>query len=389
MADRNFDVTVDFSARGNSSRFCISGWSVPEPDERWSLGFESRMVLPAPREAADVVMVLKLRSFVSAGRLEAQRLKVTVNWGIVGDFVIRERTARVCRIPWQVITGHDWLDVRFQTPDAARPAALEGNLDERMLAIAFASLVVYPDPHGSSAQQGSAGRPSRSALRPMADIVAQLSRRDLMLNFESLGQNCEFGLVQRRCEAEPLGLLRFASAPLPHLLNALDDRFAGVGHPDEIRVEVSATGKEYMVADKRYGLLYHAWVKIDEMIPEEVHRREARRLPLLTRKLLDDLQTGDKIFVFKGMGSVAEEEVLPLVEAIRRYGPNTLLLATLSDRTHRSGVVEWRMPGLMIGYIDRFAPEEDAYDLLLEPWIGICREAYRLRLESGNVETAK
>jgi hypothetical protein len=73
----------------------------------------------------------------------------------------------------------------------------------------------------------------------------------------------------------------------------------------------------------------------------------------------------------------------------RLFLANTLLLVTLSDRTHRSGVVQWRMPGLMIGYIDRFAPEEDAHDLLLEPWIGICREAYRLRLESENVETAK
>ncbi len=45
--------------------------------------------------------------------------------------------------------------------------------------------------------------------------VEQITLQDLMLQFESLGQNCEFGLVQRRAGADPLGLLRFDSAPCP------------------------------------------------------------------------------------------------------------------------------------------------------------------------------
>ena len=60
--------------------------------------------------------------------------------------------------------------------------------------------------------------------------------RDLMLRFESLGQNCEFGLVQRRCGSEPLGLLRFASTPLPHLLAAFEGGFEGLGGPDAIEI---------------------------------------------------------------------------------------------------------------------------------------------------------
>ena len=33
---------------------------------------------------------------------------------------------------------------------------------------------------------------------------------EMLLEFESLGDNCEFGLVQRHFGAEPISLLRFA-----------------------------------------------------------------------------------------------------------------------------------------------------------------------------------
>ncbi|HZU87940.1 MAG TPA: hypothetical protein VE993_01660 [Stellaceae bacterium] len=221
--------------------------------------------------------------------------------------------------------------------------------------------------------------PAAGADRRAMDAAGPLSLRELMFQFESLGQNCEFGLVQRRCRAEPLGLLRFASTPLPHLLQALEHRFEGLGTPDAIRVEVSRNGREYMVSDTRYGLLYHAWVKVEDMPAEQVHRREARRVPVLVRKLIEDLEAAEKIFVFKGMGAVSEEEALPLAAAIRRYGPNTLLLVTLADPDHPAETVEWRTPGLMIAHIARFAPERDAHDLLLESWVRICSEAYRLR----------
>jgi len=42
------------------------------------------------------------------------------------------------------------------------------------------------------------------------NTVPVLDDRDLVLQFESIGDNCELGLVQRRAGSEPLGLLRFA-----------------------------------------------------------------------------------------------------------------------------------------------------------------------------------
>jgi hypothetical protein len=68
---------------------------------------------------------------------------------------------------------------------------------------------------------------------------------ELLLQFESLGDNCELGLVQRRAGVEPLGLFRFAGAPLRHLIRALETRFAGMADPAHVRVQPE--NGEYMI----------------------------------------------------------------------------------------------------------------------------------------------
>ena len=188
-------------------------------------------------------------------------------------------------------------------------------------------------------------------------------------------ENCEFGLAQRRCGADPLGLLRFASAPLPRLLNALQSRFEGIGNWDQVEVRISGNGREYLVHDRRYGFLYHPWVLTGEASAEKIREREARRLPLLRRKLIEDLEEARKIFVFHGMRPLAEAEARALARALRAYGQTTLLWVELADDEHPSGAVEARADGLLKGYIDRFAPGEDAHDLSLAGWIAICRNA--------------
>jgi len=63
-----------------------------------------------------------------------------------------------------------------------------------------------------------------------------------MLAFQSLGDNCEFGLVQRRGGAEPLELLRFAGIFLPieirleKLAAALERKFDGLGEAETMTV---------------------------------------------------------------------------------------------------------------------------------------------------------
>jgi hypothetical protein len=377
------DLDLAFGRGGAAARHCVSGWSDPEETEIWSIGPLSRLVLPAPPSATaggmPHMLVLHLRPHVVEGKLPAQRLRVRANGIEIGAFTLARRTTRACLIPAAALRGRDTVELTFETPDAARPSDLGAGRDNRPLAVALSALRLYPDRF--------APRPGLGLLgddEPIPVDIAAVMRADrmplaeLMQRFESIGQNCEFGLVQRRCGAEPLGLLRFASTPLPNLLAALDAGFAGMGTPDTVRAAPSPNGRELMVTDTRYGIVYHAWVKAGEMTTEAVGRREARRVPLLARKLLEDLEAGEKIFVFKGMGALADEAVFPLAAALRRHGPNTLLALTLADDTHRAGTVEARAPGFLIGYLDRFAPGEDAHDFLLEQWVAVCRAAYRM-----------
>jgi hypothetical protein len=201
---------------------------------------------------------------------------------------------------------------------------------------------------------------------------------EVMLRFESLGENCEFGLVQRKGGAEPLGLLRFSSTPLPKLLAALTARFEGLGRSDKISVDLASSGREYMISDKTFGLYYHAWVMAGERPPEDVHRREIRRLPYLVRKLVEDLTDGEKIFVYRSMTPIAESQAIKLVDAIRSYGPSTLLWMELANPGHPPGTVEWIAPGLMRGRMDRFAPGSNAHDFSFGCWEQVCRNALAL-----------
>jgi len=378
------DITIDFGAKGNAAGTTAAGWSTPEDGETWSTGERSWLILPAPRTPATYILRITLRPNVVEGRLPAQRLRISVNGHEAGQFTIARRTVRACRIPWSVLEGLPHTEIAFDTPDAARPADLGAGADARPLGVALAKLQFYADVHEASQPDahlvGSQPVPVDVTAIMQAD---RMSLSDLMSKFESLGQNCEFGLVQRRCQAEPLGLLRFSSTPLPKLLDALEARFEGMGTPASIRVEVSSNGREYMINDSRFGFLYHAFVDTGAMSLEDLLRREIKRVPFLINKLLEDLEAGEKTFVFKGMGAVEEEEVFPLAMALRKYGPNTLLFINLADATHRAGTVEVRAPGFLIGYLDRFAPSEDAANFELAQWVRVCRQAYRFRLAAG------
>jgi hypothetical protein len=263
------------------------------------------------------------------------------------------------------------VEVIFRHPDAAKPVATSGVPDHREIALAFEAVTFFRKVEPLSA-------PPEAYALSAGDDPEMLPPEQLMMRFESLGENCEFGLAQRRCGAEPLGLLRFASAPLPVLLAGLRGRFEGMGEPQQIDIQISNNHQEYLVVDKCFGFLYHPWVLVGEADPEDIRRREAKRLPFLRRKLIEDLEDASKIFAYRGMHRLPQPLVLRLVAAMRAYGPTTLLWIEQQDGQHPAGTVEWITTGLLKGYIDRFAPAENAHALSLDCWVSICRNALKL-----------
>jgi hypothetical protein len=207
-----------------------------------------------------------------------------------------------------------------------------------------------------------------------------LDDRELVLAFESLGDNCEFGMLQRHVGVEPLGLLRFAGAPLRDLIRALNTRFAGIADPDRIRIEPE--NGEYMVRLAACNFTRHADVKIGEMAPEVVHRQQCRVIRFLANKLIEDLENPGKILIFRQNEPLSAGDLVDLRIALADYGPNTLLWVQEACIGHPPGSVEVVDDRMMVGYVRRFAHRDHVPDLDRLSWLKMLRRTHAITQHS-------
>jgi Tfp pilus assembly protein PilF len=204
-------------------------------------------------------------------------------------------------------------------------------------------------------------------------------RRDLMMQFASLGDSCEFGFAQRAYAAEPFDLLRWAATPLPALLDLLNSRFAEIGDPRYLRSWLTPRG-EYLTEHTRYGFRWHAFARKDGTTPEALHRLECARVPRLAEMMVDYLTEGHRIFVIRREDPLTEADVVPLPQAMRRYGQAPLLFVIPANGRATAGTVERLGDGLLRGYIDRFAdPAAVPRTTDVQGWLRICQSAWMAR----------
>ena len=209
-----------------------------------------------------------------------------------------------------------------------------------------------------------------------ANAPAAMDDADLVRCFESVGDNCELGLVQRRAGAEPLGLLRFAGAPLRNHVRALNARFANIADPDHIRIDVEHG--EYMVKLTKYDFTYHAHVKAGDMTPNALHRQQCRTVGFLAEKLMADLADPSKILVFRQNETLSAGDLVDLRIALSAYGPCLLLWVQEACPGHPPGSVAVADERMMVGYVRRLAERESVPDLDFESWMQVLRRAYAI-----------
>lgn len=214
----------------------------------------------------------------------------------------------------------------------------------------------------------------------VANAASELDDRDLVLRFESIGDNCELGLLQRHVGAEPLGLLRFAGAPLRDMIRALNGRFAGIDDPARIRIEPD--NGEYMVKLAAYNFSQHADVKVGEMTAEAVHQRQCRAVRFLAAKLIDDLQSASKILVFRQNEPLLAGDLVDLRLALGSYGPYILLWVQEACPGHPPGSVAVVDDRMMVGYVRRLAQRHAVPQLDGKSWLQMLRRAYAISLQA-------
>jgi hypothetical protein len=384
------DLTISFAAAGNSLAYLGGGWARSEDDFTWGVGAESHLMFPRLAPADDYVLTLDVVPFVHPPELPSQRLIVSVNDTVVGSTDIARPTLLGYRFPASLLRRSDRMVVTLQHPDAARPLDFSGSADDRPLAFALFQAKLYRITPSSAPEQTrlpaglmlGLSRDRGFSADGSGDLIEWATARtgltipQIALKFESLGENCEFGLFQRRCDAEPLGLLRFSSTFMRNLIRGIDNGFDGLGDIEDIdpRLE-GAPRKEYMIHEKKFGLVYHTFVFEGQRSVWLMREQESARLKFLRRKFMEELESTDKIFVYKFGPGAAEEEILPLYMALNRYGEATLLWVVPAARDRPAGTVEVVMPGLLKGYIDRFAPDDNAHDFSFDGWLRVCANA--------------
>ncbi|TWS98263.1 lipopolysaccharide assembly protein LapB [Reyranella sp. CPCC 100927] len=243
---------------------------------------------------------------------------------------------------------------------------------------------------------GKVGEPDASAAAgPVApqkiEVVADEDARSLLLGFESLGENCEFGLVQRRFGAEPLGLLRFNNVQLGSLLTALASQFQDMGEP--ATTEMVPFMNEYFIQDRRWGLAMHTFLFVGQQDPDVLYKKLCRRIAYLKDKLLSDLAEGRKVFVFTGQ-SLTMDGLRALHAALETFGPVKLLHTRVvtADAAGfpdgRAGEVVSIDRGLFVGYLRRpGVTAGNDWDIAFEDWLAICRKVRSL-VDASSVAAA-
>jgi len=200
--------------------------------------------------------------------------------------------------------------------------------------------------------------------------------RALMMRFESLGENCELGFVQRYFGAEPLGLLRWTGIAYEALIEALENQFAGIGEAKYSELMVNSVEREYYVFDRRYAMSTHTFISTSKA-REDVLPKMLSRLEFLREKLLNALKDGDKIFVFSSASPLSDEQLRRLHSTLQNHGAVRLLhVAPSAERP--PGQVAPVGANLWRGFVGRTGFIGGVWNVEFDAWSAICRAMGRL-----------
>ena len=205
---------------------------------------------------------------------------------------------------------------------------------------------------------------------------------DLVMRFESCGDNCEFGLLQRKIGAERMALLRYAGvADVFALAEAIRNRFEGFAEGDGLHIH--PFGPEWMAAIPAQRMNFHTGRIIADITEDRIRTEERRKLQFLAQKFIDDIEDGAKIFVYRTLrdgrgGPDGLKGMNELFDAMRAVGPARLLWVNEADDLHRAGSVRAVRDGLYHGYVERLAPHHDAFATDPEAWLELLGNAAAL-----------
>ena len=197
----------------------------------------------------------------------------------------------------------------------------------------------------------------------------------LLQQFEGLGEDCDFGVVQRAAGIEPLGLLRFGACNAVDMVELLRTRFRKLLDAQDLWLDAVGPEREYWVKSRHSSFTAHTNRFADKDDMDVVRSLYIERTRYLADKLISHLTKGRRLLVYKGEADRATIE--SIAAQLKTYGPNWLLWICVADKEHPPGSVEQLSDGLLCGFVSRYGTYELDPSLPVEEWIAICANAYR------------
>ncbi len=350
---------IVFGSFGNDETYIGEGWAPPSPGYRRASAERCELWLDHPPPAHFYVLTIGLQLFSAYKNQPEAPFNVAVRGLTVSSRAAPRFGKLAIVIPAELVAARGPVRVTLHGENLAVRRVTLNTLDPAALPRII----------------GGGGM-----TMPTLEHARGVPAAKFTLGFESLGNSCEFGFIQRACGAEPLSLFRYAAIPHGELLRALRSGFDGFGRLQNLSpyIRTDNDGRQfYDIVDGHYDFGYHTNIAVGEVPEDGLLKQQSRYLKLLTRKLTQELTEGRKIFIYRNNDPVPLQDILHLHNAMTAHGPATLLWVVESD-AYPSGTVELMMPRLIRGIIARLAPRWDAGQFQLEPWLEVCHNALLL-----------
>ncbi len=346
-------------------------------------------MLPVTNITRSCYFSFRVFPHVQPGLLVRQRLHVAVNGYPVARFSVSGRRVVAGLIKRRFVRMKAATCLRLSHPDHARPIDFPEaqSRDDRPLGVAYEEFLFEELNSEEEALAGAlvealeapGGHADPHCQSSISRSACDADSADILKHFQSAGDDCEFGFLQREVGLEPLGLLRFASISIDGLTRGLRASFKGIGDFETLDVFVpdNAPDHDYMVHEKRYGLIYHTRVFPQSMSASDLKVKEVVRLKRLAEMLIENIQQGDKIFVIKYKDPPVPVQLARLLAAFRKIGDATICWVRETSDPKVVGTAEWLLPGLIVGYVDRI-DVSPLQNISVNSWVEACRAAHRL-----------
>jgi acyl carrier protein len=163
-------LELTFGRDGAGGTFTLDGWSAPERGFVWSSAARSRLRLPAIREAGAYRLHITAAPFTHGTELVSQRIIVQLNGHQLGTARVRDICVLSMAVPDGIAETDQPITLTLRFPDAARPSAILGSDDHRLLGFSLYRVALFRMEAEQRAISGSDGGKSEAGDKAECDI---------------------------------------------------------------------------------------------------------------------------------------------------------------------------------------------------------------------------